>query len=224
MAGQSLIDDYISRLGARLDGPRSTKDDLLAEARHGLEDAALGYRDAGFPDSTAQARAVADFGPLPLIADEYQEELAVAQGSHTVRSLLVAMPLIHVLWEGGRLLFLERGPVQPAAPSWFPALASAVDHAWVVVAVLGAIALVAGPRLRRCRQSGRSFGRLAGSFSTGALTACVVLQGTLIAATAYVNLGLLLSPAILATLGIGLVVMARLVGMTRRCFTVSAAA
>ncbi|SDN09250.1 permease prefix domain 1-containing protein [Allokutzneria albata] len=214
MAGQSLIDDYLDRLGARLDGPRAAKAELLTEARNGLEDAASCYRDAGFPDTTAQARAVAEFGPLALIADEYQEELAVAQGARTMRALLAAMLVVHVLFMGR----------WPTSPSWVPVLATAVNYAWVVVAVLGVLALVAGPRLRRCQRSGRSFGRLAGSFSTGALAACVVLQGTLITATAYVNLGLLLSPAILATLGIGLVVMVRLVGMTRRCFTVSAAA
>jgi hypothetical protein len=90
------IDGFVAGLNERLRGPRRVRDDLVAEARHSLVDAAEAYQDAGLAPAEARRRAVAEFGGYPEIVPDYQAELAVAQGRRTVLLIAVALPLLVV--------------------------------------------------------------------------------------------------------------------------------
>jgi hypothetical protein len=93
-----MIESYVAELGKALRGPRATKDDLLAEARDGLLDAAEAYEDAGLDRWDAERRAVAEFGPIPEIAPDYQIELGLAQGRRTALLIFFVLAAQPVLW------------------------------------------------------------------------------------------------------------------------------
>jgi hypothetical protein len=78
-----VIDEYIDELHAALRGPRGVKEDLLAEARDSLVDAADAYQDRGLERDAAERQAVAEFGEVREVAPDYQAELGVAQGRRT---------------------------------------------------------------------------------------------------------------------------------------------
>ncbi|SHG34387.1 permease prefix domain 1-containing protein [Streptoalloteichus hindustanus] len=218
MAGQSLIDDYVDALAARLRGPSVLLGDLLTEARDGLQDAAESYLDAGFDPEEAQRRAVADFGPVPRIAREYQAELAVAQGVRFIRSLLLLIPLVHGLWELNRLLWVDA-----SQPDWYRTVAQATDlTSWVLAASAAAI-LLAFRWLARLIGDTRLVGRLAGAWSVGAVGVYGFSLLTVVVATAGVEPALLLvSPPVLLATVVTFAVMGRLVLLARRCFVLVA--
>src|SRR5438105_13799174 len=83
MAGAGVIDTYVTDLDGRLRGSRRAKLDLLGETRDSLRDAADRYREAGLCDHDAECKAVHDFGPVVVIARDYQAELAAAYGVRT---------------------------------------------------------------------------------------------------------------------------------------------
>ncbi|GAA3457171.1 permease prefix domain 1-containing protein [Dactylosporangium matsuzakiense] len=91
------IDAYVDDLNAALRGPRRPRAEMITEARHSLEDAALAFADDGLPDLAAERRAVAEFGTLDEVVPAYQEELAVQQGRRTVTWIALALPLVNVL-------------------------------------------------------------------------------------------------------------------------------
>jgi hypothetical protein len=78
-----VIDGYAAALGRSLHGPRRLRADLVAEARDGLTDAAEAYEHEGADPDTAARNAVADFGPLRMVASGYQAVLATAQARRT---------------------------------------------------------------------------------------------------------------------------------------------
>ncbi|MFI5908678.1 permease prefix domain 1-containing protein [Dactylosporangium sp. NPDC051541] len=91
------IDVYVDGLTAALRGPRRARAEMIMEARHSLEDAALAFADDGLPDLAAERRAVAEFGSLPEVAPAYQAELTVQQGRRTATWIALALPLVNVL-------------------------------------------------------------------------------------------------------------------------------
>lgn len=99
-----LIDEYVHRLDRALTGPGRLKTDLLTEARHGLLDAAEGYREAGLPAAEAERQAVAEFGAVPELAPAYQAELAVGAARRLTLRLgltpLVVGQLAQFMWWG----------------------------------------------------------------------------------------------------------------------------
>lgn len=84
-----VIAGYAAELGRTLRGPRRLRDDLVAEARDGLTDAAEAYEHEGADPHTAARRAVADFGPLRPVASGYQAVLASAQARRTALLVFV---------------------------------------------------------------------------------------------------------------------------------------
>lgn len=94
-----MIDRYVTELDRALRGPRAAKADLLAEARDGLVDTAAAYEEAGLDRQSAERRAVADFGPVPVVAPDFQAVLGLAQQRRTavlVCAVLLPQP---VVWE-----------------------------------------------------------------------------------------------------------------------------
>ena len=91
------IDGYVAGLASALRGPRRIRQDLVAEARDSLVDAAEAYQDAGLPPAEAGRRAVAEFGSYPEIVPDYQAELAVAQGRRTALLIALALPVLHLI-------------------------------------------------------------------------------------------------------------------------------
>ena len=92
-----MIDRYVTELDRALRGPRAAKADLLAEARDGLVDAADAYEESGLDRQSAERRAVADFGPVHVVASDYQAELGLAQGRRTavlICAVLLAQPVV----------------------------------------------------------------------------------------------------------------------------------
>lgn len=221
MACKGLIESYLSELDSRLSGPKAAKADLLAEAEHSLRDVAEAYAEAGIAD--AEARAVREFGPIPMIAREYQAELAAAHGAHAIRSLLLAIPLIHVIHQASRQLW-EGASWQGGAlpPDWFLMLTNAIDYVWVLIAVFALLALVIGKRVAQRWVSARLLGRSAGAFMTIMLGGYLVLQLPIVIGGMAMD-GLMLHPSALLTSMAASFVLAYLVHLTRRCFVLSAA-
>jgi hypothetical protein len=213
-----VIDRYVAQLDRALRGPRAVKADLLAEARDGLSDAAEAYEGIGLDRTSAERRAVADFGPVDLIAPDYQTELALAQGRRTallICAVLTVQPVVWWLLTG----LAGRGPGDRIGPGY--ALVEDLVR-WSGAGAIGTalLAVVAtGSGVRRLG-AGRRLVRAVGFF---ALVVCAV----------FAVLGLLLtlsSPATGPLLGVtglpmtALVLGVPLVGIAvagRRCLTAS---
>lgn len=71
------IDAYLAELGQRL--PRSARRRILAEAQEHLRDSAARHSAAGLVSHTAEAAAVADFGPVEVVARRLAAEGAVRE-------------------------------------------------------------------------------------------------------------------------------------------------
>lgn len=223
MAGAGVIDDYVSALDRRLRGPDHVKGDLLAEARDSLDDAAAAHRDRGLPDEAAQRRAVAEFGPVAAVARDYQGLLGLAHGARTLRTLMLVLPLAHLIWELNRAFWIGAWQDFDAPPPpWYLLVARFNDSASWAVAGMAVLALLVGRRLARTEVSTLTLARLAGAVAVVAVG--VALSGNLaiLAATAHLDAArLVLSPPVaLATL-FSLAVLLRLAVLARRCVVFS---
>ncbi|AYF29813.1 hypothetical protein EAD96_29220 [Micromonospora sp. BL1] len=140
---EAVVDRRLHELSARLHGPNRLKADLLAEARHALEDAVEAYRDGGLPRAEAQRRAVAEFGSDAQLVPGFQAELAVgALRGLALRTLVVAVVLIaagDLTWQGSSW---SGGPPPPQS---YLLLSASLNGIWGVVAALALIALLVGP-------------------------------------------------------------------------------
>jgi hypothetical protein len=158
------IEEYVDSLDRRLTGPRRVKQDMLAEARDSLVDAAEAYEAGGLAPGDAQARAVAEFGAVGPIAGAYQRELAATVGRRL--ALLVALYpigailLSDLMWRGA--------PWSGAtsAPASYGPIARALD--WMPY-VLGTFAVVALVALRRLARGGEDPRRLCLLLGTGTI-------------------------------------------------------
>jgi hypothetical protein len=144
-----LIDETISRLAAGLPGGTAgVRSDLLLEARHGLEDAAEAYREAGLSEREAVERAVRDFGDL--------EELTVDYAAHAVTGSVRLAAL--VLGAGYSLVLTAWMVASWTAPDRLPGESgpAASSFGWIGgVAVLTTLGALAGVR-RQARRSQHS--------------------------------------------------------------------
>ncbi|GGP60707.1 permease prefix domain 1-containing protein [Saccharothrix coeruleofusca] len=219
-----VIDEYVTSLRERLRGPEHVKEDLLAEARDSLDDAAAAYRSGGLAEEAAQRRAVADFGPAAVIAREYQGLLALAHGARTLRTLLL-VPVAHLGWELNRGFWVGAWPrfdVPP--PDWYLAVARANDSAAWVVAAVAVASLLAGRWLVRRGVAAGTLARLAGAVS--AVSVAAVLSGNLaiMTATALVDAArLALPPPVAAATLVPMAIALRLAVLARRCLLLTPA-
>ncbi|MET0236574.1 MAG: permease prefix domain 1-containing protein [Kibdelosporangium sp.] len=219
MVGASVIDDYVADLDSRLRGDRRTKVDLLTEARDSLHDAAECYREAGFCEDTAQRKAISDFGPAGTIARSYQGELAAAYGARTLRSILFMLPLVHLIWEGTRMLWYgpwENFPGSPP-PAWYYPFAQLNDSTNWAVAVAAALALLGGRLMARRVSDCRFIARCAAGVALTAVGASILATGALMVATiAFEPARIYNSPPLFMASLVALAVLSRLAIMARR--------
>lgn len=223
MAEAGVIERYVSTLEGRLRGPRHVKVDLLAEARDSLDDAAESYREGGLTATDAELRAVGEFGPLNVVAHEYQSELAATHGANTVRALLLFVPLAHVLWELNRMFWIGSwSQLGAPPPQWYITVARANDTVTWVIAAGAAVALIAGRLLSRRGISGMALGRLFGAVAVGCVAATLFCNIALIVGTAHLELARLMMPApmMMMTL-VFYVLIFRLGVLARRCLVFS---
>ncbi|MFI9453022.1 permease prefix domain 1-containing protein [Amycolatopsis sp. NPDC052450] len=182
----TVIESYLGELRSRLDGPASAKRDLLREARDGLNDAADAYRDGGWSEHDAQRRAVADFGPVHLIARDYQAELGMHSGTRTLWKLILGVPLMQLAWELARKwTFGEWSQLAPA-PGWYKYIAQFTHGSVFIVPVLGVIALVSMRWLSR-RMDGTRLVKTAGVLIGEAVGLNLLSVGLLVIATGVID-------------------------------------
>ncbi|CAM3935783.1 permease prefix domain 1-containing protein [Kibdelosporangium persicum] len=220
MARASVIDDYVADLDARLPGGRKVKTDLLTEARDSLEDAAECYRRAGFAEHDAQRKAVEDFGPVAVIARDYQGELAVAYGARTLRSILFVLPATHMLWEGARLIWLggwENAPGGNPPPQWYMPFAQISDSMTWAVSIATALALLIARLWSRRTADNRLIARCAAGVAMVAASAALSANVALGVASMFVNPALMFhTPVLLLASVFAVLVLARLTVMARK--------
>jgi hypothetical protein len=168
-----LIEEYVDHLDRALTGPPRLKSDLVTEARHGLSDAAEGYREAGLPTADAERQAVAEFGAVRELAPAYQAELAAGAARRLTLRLALATALLGPLAQ----LMWWRAPWADSTielPGGYRLLSDAQDRLGPTVLVL---ALVAYVLLRRSSRRGLT---LAASVGVASLLTLNVLSGVLL--------------------------------------------
>ncbi|ONI86322.1 hypothetical protein ALI22I_25670 [Saccharothrix sp. ALI-22-I] len=218
-----MIDDYVTALDRRLRGPEHVKDDLLAEARDSLHDAAAAHRDGGLTEEAAQRRAVAEFGPVTTIAREYQGLLGLAHGARTLRAVMLVIPLTFVMWELNRRFWIGAwNDFDAPPPDWYLAIARFNDTTAWIVAGVAIVALLVGRRLARTTLSTVTLSRLAGAVAVGAVAVTVLGNVAILAATAYLDVTrLVMSPPVGAATLVSFVIELRLAVLARRCVAFS---
>ena len=223
MAGAGVIDEYVTALDRRLRGPDPVKDDLLAEARDSLHDAAAAHRDRGLGEEAAQRRAVAEFGPVATIAREYQGLLGLAYGARTLRSVMLVVPLAYVMWELNRMFWIGRwNDFDAPPPDWYLAIARFNDTSAWFVAGAAVLALLVGRRLARTSVSTVTLAKLAGVVAVASVGVSLLGNVAILAATAYLDAArLLLSPPVTAATAVSLAIALRLAVLARRCVVFS---
>ncbi|MFD0203990.1 MULTISPECIES: permease prefix domain 1-containing protein [Saccharothrix] len=223
MAGAGVIDDYVTDLDRRLRGPDPVKDDLLAEARDSLHDAAAAHRDRGLGEEAAQRRAVAEFGPVAAIAREYQGLLGLAYGARTLRSVMLVVPLAYVMWELNRKFWIGAwNDFDAPPPDWYLTIARLNDNSAWFVAGAAVLALLIGRRLARTTISTVTLARLAGVVAVVAVGVSLLGNIAILAATAYLDAArLLMSPPVAGATAVSLVIALRLAVLARRCVAFS---
>lgn len=210
------IAEFMAALASRLRGPEAAKADLLAEARDGLDDAAEAHAEAGHPDP--RGKAVAEFGDPDILARAYQAELGAAEGARTLKSVLLAVPVLHALWQTNQLVWIGSwSDFGPPAPSWYYAVATVNDRIGWIVMGLAAAGLLAGRLLARRGADTRRLGRAAGLLGAAGSTVLLLTLITLLGATAHVDVERLLLPLPCLAVGVGMfVVHGRLLVLAHR--------
>ena len=167
-AAGTTITELVAVLDRHLRGPRRAKDDLLAEIRDGLHDAAEAYRATGLTPEEAERRAVVEFGSPHELAVEFQAELTVAQSRRTCLALFL-LPLLVVGWD---MVWLVRpgGALLPEAGS----LARGFDLT-ALLAAIGAGLTLLGSRWARRPHDSTWLARVTGTMAVAALLANLVV-------------------------------------------------
>ncbi|MEU3768555.1 permease prefix domain 1-containing protein [Amycolatopsis keratiniphila] len=183
----TVIEAYLGELRARLEGPASAKRDLLREARDGLNDAADAYRDGGWSDHDAQRRAVDDFGPVQLIARDYQAELGMHSGTRTLWKLILGVPMMQLAWEFARKwTFGDWSQLATPTPGWYKYVAQFTHGSVFIVPMLGVLALLSMRWLSR-RMDGTRLVRTAGVLIGEAVGLNLLSVALLVIATGFID-------------------------------------
>jgi len=98
MTGGAGIEAYLCQIAAALPGPARNRDDIIAELRSGLLDAADAYCAGGYTPGEAAAAAVAEFGDPRQVAAAFRPEIAARQARRLALTLITTGPLIGLLW------------------------------------------------------------------------------------------------------------------------------
>jgi hypothetical protein len=97
-AEEQAIRSYLAEIAAGLDGPASTRRDIMSELGTGVADAADAHRCAGLDPAGAAIAAIAEFGSPARVAAGFRGELAAAMARRTTLTLMTAAPLIGASW------------------------------------------------------------------------------------------------------------------------------
>ncbi|MEV0645125.1 permease prefix domain 1-containing protein [Phytomonospora sp. NPDC050363] len=143
-ASAGPIPAYLAELRSTLHGSRRRVEDMLREARHGLEDTAEAYEADGMAAGEAARAAVEEFGTVAEIAPDYQVELAATATKRSLLFFALLVPAGNVMaW----LQWREAPPLahQPPPGTWILSLATDLI-AWTVVgaSLLGVLAMTFG--------------------------------------------------------------------------------
>jgi hypothetical protein len=160
--GARVIATYLHELKARL--PVVGRRRALAEAEAHLLDATERHRTAGVPSAEAERRAVAEFGPVELVAARLRRELGEA-AARPIALLVLAAALLFVV----PLYGIPENTLPPAPwdsmPETLAWLRDAAVALWLAAVVLAGIGLAT----RLPAVSGAALGCLAASATAGAV-------------------------------------------------------
>ncbi|EME57494.1 permease prefix domain 1-containing protein [Amycolatopsis decaplanina] len=145
----TAIEAYMGELDRRLSGSPSAKADLLTEAEDGLTDAAEAYLAGGVDEAEAERRAVADFGPVDLIARDYQGELGLRRDIRVLWELIVGVPLLILAWDFARVLSSGDWSRLGEPPSWYHRAIGTADTLAALSPMVAIAGLIAARLLSR---------------------------------------------------------------------------
>jgi len=92
------IDSLLTATGARLPGPAGPREDILAELRDGLVEAAEANKRNGMGHGEAVQLALRQFGDARTLAASFWPEMAAAQARRVVLALFATAPIVAALW------------------------------------------------------------------------------------------------------------------------------
>lgn len=195
---------HVAALERALRGPARTRRSMVAEMRHGLQDAVAAYQEGGLEPHRAAAAAVRDFGAVHEVAPLLQEELTACQARWTSALLAVAFPGMLLGWD----LVWSSGVAQVEAPAspLVGMLARLMDAQSILVALAAVLLMIA---TSRGGTSSRRLSRLAGltgvAGMVGVMVTSVLLHvagasdaGVAASTTPYALLAYALTAAVLA--------------------------
>jgi hypothetical protein len=93
-------EETLAELERRLPGPRRWREDVLAEIRDGLHDAAEAHVDAGSEPGEAERRAIDDFGSVDAVAFALRRGAVVRRGRRTA-ALACVPAVLGPMWDAG---------------------------------------------------------------------------------------------------------------------------
>ena len=142
MTGDQVIEGYLDQLATVLPGPPRARDDVMAELRGGLLDAADAHRRAGLPATAAATAAVCEFGDPRQIAAAFRPELTARHARRLAVTLVATGVPVGLLWV---YAVQASHPGLARAPLWKWAAAPPIPLALaaLAVAVLAALGTVA---------------------------------------------------------------------------------
>lgn len=191
---QDAIAVTVAELNRRLHGPRRLRMDMVREVRDALCDAEEAYLAAGMTTDDAQARAVADFGDLDEITAEYQLELAARQARRSAVSIVLAFPMMLLLWDS----LWRFGDTASGEPTRMTLILSDIIDGVSLVAAAGALLVLVMLCLsaRRGRQSAvRGIARSAGLIGLATVVLVLATSGALQVANVSASVSLFRMPA-----------------------------
>jgi hypothetical protein len=97
-ASNDPIGSLLTATGARLPGPAGPREDILAELRDGLVEAAEANKRNGMAHSEAVQLALRQFGDARTLAASFWPEMAAAQARRVVLALFATGPIVAALW------------------------------------------------------------------------------------------------------------------------------
>lgn len=137
---------HVDAMRVALHGSRRRVDDLMREARDGMEDAAEAFEADGATRAEAARMAVADFGTVAQVAPDYQVELAAGVTRRALLFLALLTPVGNLTawftWRDAPPLLHDPVPGTFQLAAFMDALSWTVT----VASVLGALAVTVGGR------------------------------------------------------------------------------
>jgi hypothetical protein len=97
-AAEPAIRSYLAEIAAGLDGPASSRRDIVAELGAGVADAADAHRCAGLDPAQAARAAIAEFGSPAWVAAGFRGELAAATARRSALTLMTVGSLTGALF------------------------------------------------------------------------------------------------------------------------------